>query len=205
MSFFGVVIVLSSWNPLSKILDPPLLYDSNCAPPSLPLPFETLDLSLTWLKHHQSNLILKNQQHLREIFLELVILKASKHLQSVVLTTMRCLWPHKLATQSNNSFLTGTAIVLLVRFRFEWGNVVDLTMYIWDPIVPNCTFGKIKLTPPAYSHTTVLAISSQPKLWSTHSRMIVAGVNSWWCERLKWRLQALASVWAGYIQCCCLF
>jgi len=34
--------------------------------------------------------------------------------------------------------------------------------YVTQPweIVPNCTSGKIKLTPPAYSHTTVLLISS---------------------------------------------
>ena len=48
-------------------------------------------------------------------------------------------------------------------------------------------------------------ISFKPKLWSTYSRLIVAGVNSRWCERLEWRLQALASVSAGYIQCCCFF
>jgi len=67
--------------------------------------------------------------------------------------------------------------------------------------VPNCTSGKIELTPPAGNCTIIF----QPKLWSTYSRLIVAGVNSRWCERLKWQVQAVASVWAGYTQCCCFF
>jgi len=41
--------------------------------------------------------------------------------------------------------------------------------------VPNCSQGKIKLTPPAYSHTTVLLVSSL----TTYSWLIVAGMNSW--------------------------
>ena len=47
------------------------------------------------------------------------------------------------------------------------------------------------VTPPAYSHTTVLLVSSL-----TFLRLIVAGVKSLSCERLEWRLQALECVWA---------
>jgi len=61
--------------------------------------------------------------------------------------------------------------------------------------VPNRTSGKIKLTPPAYSHTTLLLVSSL-----TYVRLIVAEVNWQWCERLGWWFQTLASAWAGYIQ-----
>jgi len=40
--------------------------------------------------------------------------------------------------------------------------------------------------PPAYVKPHHPTISFQPKLWYTYLRLIVAGVNSWWCERLKW-------------------
>ena len=46
----------------------------------------------------------------------------------------------------------------------------------WETVPINRTSGKIKLTPPAYSHTTVLLISSLN--FSLPTRLIVEGMNS---------------------------
>ena len=76
---------------------------------------------------------------------------------------------------------------------------------ICDPIQGNHSKSHIRQnkanTTSIYSHTTVLLVSSL----NFSLRLIVAGVNSWLCIRLGWRFQAMASVWAGNIQCCCFF
>jgi len=75
--------------------------------------------------------------------------------------------------------------------------------------IPNRISGKIKLTSPAYSHTTVLLVSSIKFGLLTWGWLLQGWIQSDIYERLEWQLQALASVWAGYIyiyiQCCCFF
>ena len=93
------------------------------------------------------------------------------------------------------------AIRVVYSFGIRLCEMCEVTKYMWLNLGKPFQIAHQAKSNEHHQHiaTPLYYNRFQPKLWSTYSRLIIEGVNSWWCKRLEWRLHAGTGKCLGWL------